>query len=208
MSSPQRRALIAEMCPRGGFIVDVGADHGHVAHAVGAVAVEKHPRRMGRSDVPWVVADGLSCFRGVDVAIIAGMGALTIAGILERGPAPAEAIVHAPDDPPTLRLLLDQLGWQIVNERLAPEARRFAEVLHIRHGRNEATGLPLELGPVLLDGPDPLLQPHLTHLRSWYRGLADATRGRDLEKHQWADERAHFVSEVMRRRGWMHASGT
>lgn len=197
-----RRDLIIAMCPRGGFIVDVGADHGHVAHALGAIAVEREPQRIGRPDVPWVVGDGLSCFRDVDTAVIAGMGALTIAGILERGPAPKRAIVHAPDDPPTLRQRLDALGWRIVDERLAPEARRFAEVLHIEPGSNNAEGLWLELGPVLLRGDDPNLRAHLTHLARWYAGIAHATDGRADEKHVWAAQRAAFVRERLGERGW------
>lgn len=199
-----RRELIAKMCPRGGFIVDVGADHGHVAHAVGAVGLEREPQRIGRPDVPWVVGDGLSCFVDVDTAIIAGMGALTIAGILERGPAPARAIVHAPDDPPTLRLELDRLGWQIVEERLAPEARRFAEVLHIVPGSNDAKGLWLELGPRLLLGDDPLLEPHLRHLGRWYAQIAKATRESAPDKFAWAEERRAFIAERMAERGWAH----
>jgi tRNA A22 N-methylase len=197
-----RRDLIIAMCPRDGFIVDVGADHGHVAHAVGAVALEREIQRIGRPDVPWVVGDGLSCFRDVDTAIIAGMGALTIAGILERGPTPRRAIVHAPDDPPTLRQRLDALGWRIIDERLAPEARRFAEVLHIEPGVNEATGLWLELGPVLLRSEDPHLRAHLRHLFNWYGGIATATAGKAQEKHTWAAERATFVSERLQERGW------
>lgn len=184
--------------------MDVGADHGHVAHAVGAVALEREPQRIGRRDVPWVVGDGLSCFRNVDTAIIAGMGALTIAGILERGPAPKQAIVHAPDDPPTLRLRLQELGWQIVDERLAPEAKRFAEVLRIEPGTNPETGLTLELGPRLLEGDDPYLRPHLEHLHRWYLGIATATAGRAPDKHAWSASRAAFVARQLAERGWIH----
>ncbi|MCO4746592.1 MAG: tRNA (adenine(22)-N(1))-methyltransferase TrmK, partial [Proteobacteria bacterium] len=163
---------------------------------------ERKPGRMGRSDVPWVVADGLSCFERVDTAIIAGMGAYTIAGILERGPAPARALVHAPDDPPTLRLLLPRLGWKIVDERLAPEARRYAEVLLIEPGEETHSGLELELGPVLLTGDDPLLRPHLEHLGRWYGDLARATEGRRADKHEWASARCAFVTKQLTRRGW------
>ena len=152
-----RRALLVSMCPDAELIIDVGADHGHVARAVGAIATERAPNRTGRSDVPWVVADGLRPFRHVPCAIIAGMGAETIAGILQAGPRPDVAVVHAQDDPPRLRRLLASDGWHIEAEGLAPEAGRFAEVLRIRPGTETATGLWLDFGPRLLEGGDPLL---------------------------------------------------
>ena len=98
-----RRDLLVRMTPPGDVVVDVGADHGHVAEALGAIATERMPNRAGRTDVPWVICDGLAAFRRVDVAVIAGMGARTIAGILTRGPTPEVAVLHAQDDPPFLR---------------------------------------------------------------------------------------------------------
>lgn len=197
-----RRRVIAALCPRGGVIVDVGADHGHVAAEVGAIATERHPRRVGRRDVPWVVADGLQPFGQVDVAIIAGMGARTIARILERGPRPSVVVLHAPDDPPVLRVWLASAGWRIDAEALAPEAGRHAEVVRAVPGREQAEGLWLELGPRLLEGDDPHLRAHLTHLRRWWSGLAVSTRARAPETHARFAARAAFVAERLEERGW------
>lgn len=205
-----RRDLIARLCRPlldvagpGAVVVDVGADHGHVAAALGAIATERHPRRIGRRDVPWVVADGLAPFRRVDVAVVAGMGAHTIAGILQRGPRPTiGAVLHAPDDPPVLRLWLAEHGWRIVAEGLAPEARRFAEVVVVRPGHEAATGLHLELGPRLLEGDDPLLADHLRQLHRWCAGLAAHTHGRDPVKHAHFRRRADFLADQLATRGW------
>ena len=195
-----RRELIARLTPRDrGLIIDVGADHGHVAHSVGAVATERMPNRRGRSDLRWVVADGLAPFRSVDVAVIAGMGAKTIAGILTRGPTPKVAVLHAPDDPPALRLWLASHGFRIMAEGLAPEARRFAEVIRVEPGVETATGLALELGPRLLEGGDPLLAEHLQQLSGWYTGIAQSTANRAPPKHTWAAERAAFCNSELAR---------
>lgn len=194
---PRRELLLRLLPDDPGFLVDVGADHGHVAHAAGAVATERMPNRSGRSDVPWVICDGLAAFRSVDTAIIAGMGADTIAGILTRGPRPSIAVLHAQDDPPRLRRWLAASGWRIDAEGLAPEAKRYAEVLRAVPGIEPATGLTLEFGPRLLSGDDPLLVPHLEQLLGWHRGIAEATAGRDPDKHQWARTRAEFLAATL-----------
>ncbi len=200
----ERRKVMAELCPRGGVVVDVGADHGHVARVVGGIATERMPERMRRrpqGDVPWVVADGLAPFRRVDVAVVGGMGAVTIAGILERGPRPAVAVLHAQDDPPRLRAWLAANGWRIEAERLAPEAGRFAEVLRVVPGEETARDLELEYGPRLLEGGDPWLVPHLEQLRGWLAGLVEATGAAAARKHADLARRLRFVEDALARHG-------
>ena len=192
-----RRELLIRMTPPGEVRVDVGADHGHVAHALGAIATERMPERTGRSDVPWVICDGLAAFRRVDVAIIAGMGARTIAGILDRGPRPTCAVLHATDDPPWLRRWLAKHGYRIEAEGLAPEAKRYAEVLRVVHGTETATGLTLDFGPHLVAGDVPHREAHFTQLRDWWGGIAAATRGRAPEKHRDATERVAFLERCL-----------
>lgn len=197
-----RRAAILGLCPRGGVMVDVGADHGHVAAALGAVATERQLRRIGRRDVPWVVADGLRPFRRVDLAVIAGMGARTIAGILEAGPRPAVAVLHAQDDPPVLRRWLAAHGWRIDAEALAPEAGRFAEVIRAVPGEEDAQGPWLDFGPRLLAGSDPYLRDHLLELWTWYDGLARSTADRAPERSARFRAQADFLRDRLADRGW------
>lgn len=188
------------LCPRapGWVVVDVGADHGHVAHALGAIAVERAPNRIGRRDVPWVVCDGLAAFRGVDVAVVAGMGARTIAGILARGPRPTRAaVVHAADDPQLLRITLAGQGWRIDAERLAREGRRIVEVMRIVPGDEPSRGLSLRFGPRLLADGDPLLAEHLAAEHRRCAAVADRTAGRDPERHAEYASRARFLAGVL-----------
>ncbi len=188
-----RRRLLASLVPEAEVVVDVGADHGHVAAWVGAIATERQPHRSGRGDVRWVIADGLKPFRRVDVAIVAGMGWRTIGRILEDGPRPSVAILHAQDDPPALRRWLASHGWRIDAEGLAPEAGRFAEVVRAVPGREAATGLVLELGPRLLDSADPHLRAHLEQLAGYWRSIAAKTATSAPGVHEEATERVAFL---------------
>jgi tRNA A22 N-methylase len=197
-----RRELLVAMCPPGRVRVDVGADHGYVARALGAFATERAPHRIaGRDPLPWIVADGLKPFRHVDVAIIAGMGANTIARILQAGPRPGAAVLHAQDDPVALRLWLADHGWRIEEERLAREAGRFAEVIRVIPGQETAAGYELCFGPALLRGEDPLLLEHLTELWQWHQGLASKTALSAPEKSLEFASRARFLEEQLRIRG-------
>ena len=194
---PRRKALVG-LVPPGGTIVDVGADHGYVAEAVGAIATEREPHRAGNARGNWVICDGLAAFSRVDTAIIAGMGVMTILGILERGPLPHTLVAHAQDDPPKLRQCLAQAGWRIDAEALAPEAGRYAEVLRAVRGDEPSSGLELEFGPRLRERGDPHLVPHLTDRVAYYTQLATQTRDRSMAKHQWAAERAAYLTVWLR----------
>ncbi|MBK9645636.1 MAG: tRNA (adenine(22)-N(1))-methyltransferase TrmK [Deltaproteobacteria bacterium] len=146
-------------------VVDVGCDHGHVAAALGAIGVERRRQRLPRrEDVTLVVADGLTPFRRVDLAVITGMGAETILSVLDAGPRPAVAVLHAPERAWALRQGLAARGYRIDAEGLAPEARGYAEVMRVSTGEETATGLGLAFGPKLLD--DPLLLEHVAHERA------------------------------------------
>ncbi len=193
-----RRALIVRMVPPSPRpVIDVGADHGHVAAALGAIATERMPVRRGKAPVRWVVADGLRPFREAPVAVIAGMGALTIARILTEGPRPQVAVLHAQDDPPRLRLWLAANGWRIDAEGLAPEARAYAEVIRAVPGREPSTGMALFHGPCLMSSHDPHLRPHLRHRIAHHRGIATATAGRAPSRHEQAMAHVDFLQEVL-----------
>lgn len=200
-----RRRLILSMIPTDRLVVDVGADHGYLAGALPrAIATERRPHLARAHGLRWVVADGLAPFRRVEVAVIAGMGAHTIAGILSRGPRPEVAVVHAPDDPVTLRILVARDGWRIDAEGLAPEAKRYAEVLRIVPGHEPATGLRLEHGPRLLEGDDPHLRPHLDREQRRYAHLAQASASDAARSADFA-RRAAFLASELARRGWAQA---
>jgi tRNA A22 N-methylase len=179
-------------------VVDVGCDHGHITRAVGAIGTERHPRRLpARRDLPLVVADGLTCFGHVGVAIIAGMGAEAIARILTLGPRPEVAVLHAPDRPAWLRSWCAGHGWRIDAEGLAPEAGRFAEVIRVVPGVEPHSGLALAFGPLL--PADPLADAHAAQLMGWWDGIATQVRGRSPTKLAEAEAWLAFLRDLRAR---------
>lgn len=196
-----RRAAIVRLVPAATLVVDVGADHGHTAAALGAVATERRPHRAAARALPWVIADGLTPFRHVPVAVIAGMGAGTIEAILTRGPRPDVLVAHAPDDPPRLRRWLAAHGWRIDAEALAPEANRFAEIVRAVPGVEAATDLTLDFGPRLLEGDDPHLEAHLRHHWRYWTDIAARTALAAPERSAEARRRADFLARHLANRG-------
>lgn len=192
-----RRDVLVRLARRGPEPrVDVGADHGWVARALGCVATERRPHRRALPDGVWVVADGLDAFGPLGTAVIAGMGWRTIARIIGRAPPVERYVLHAQDDPPALRRWLAANGFRIADEALAPEAKRYAEVVVAVPGEEAAHGPVLELGPVLLQGHDPLADAHFRQLHGYYADLCDRTVGH-------ADAHGRFVALRDHLAGWL-----
>jgi len=192
-----RREIILSLVPPGRSVVDVGCDHGHTARALGAIGTERRVHRLPRyrGGLRLVVADGLRCFRSVDVAVISGIGAFQIGRILSEGPRPALAVVHAPDRPVALRRWCADNGWRIDAERLAPEGRRFAEVMRIVPGEEPHTGLALDFGPHI--PRDPLAEAHAAQLLGWHRGVLQRVRDHDADKARQALEWCAFLERFL-----------
>ena len=108
-------------------------------------------------------------------------------------------MLHAQDNPPLLRKLVVELGYRIDAEGLAPEAKRFAEVLRVVPGEETATGLTLELGPRLLERGDPLLHAHFTQLLGFHEHIAQQTRDAAPDVHAAAQQTVDFL------RAWLDA---
>lgn len=197
MNGAARRDAIAALVPRGGVIVDVGADHGLVAAAVGAIATERMPHRKGPAGPPWVICDGLAPFRAVDTAVVAGMGALAITRILTLGPRPSVLVLHAQDDPPRLRRWLATHGWRLDAEVLAPEGPGYAEILRAVPGREPASGARLDVGPLLLDGRDPWREPHFRRQIAHYRRIAEGAAASAPDRARWAAERLALLEAAL-----------
>ncbi len=195
-----RRQAIVSLVPPGRRVIDVGCDHGHVARALGAIGTERRAQRLPRNrDIPLVVADGLACFRHVDVAVITGIGAWQIGRILSMGPRPEVAVLHAPDRPGHLRRWCAANGWCIDAERLAPEGGRYAEVIRVVPGREPHAGLLLAFGPMLSE--DPLVRAHAAQLSEWWRGILGKVELHDPGKAAEARAWLAFLTQYLHPRG-------
>ncbi len=176
-------ALLVSLVPPGGTVVDVGCDHGHVAHALRAVGVERAPRRLPARPGRYLVANGLAPFRAVDTAVIAGMGPATLLGIVDRGPQPRVLVAHCPDGMDRVRQGLADRGWRIDAEGLAREGDRISEVLRAVPGREPHTGHRLRFGPLL--ECDPLVEELAAHHLARWRQVAERAPAA-TEAHQRA----------------------
>lgn len=192
---PPRLEALRALIPPGHAVVDVGADHGILSRSIeNAVSTEVSPSQARAPGLTWVVAEGLRPFRAVECAVIAGMGAKTIAKILEEGPRPAILVLHAQDDPPALRAYLAGAGWRIEAESLAPEAGKYAELLRAVPGVESSSGLWLHFGPRLLTEGHPLLRAHLEITLARHRALLQAMQGRNPAREAIFEARVAFLS--------------
>jgi len=180
---PRRTAIIelVRVEPYSDPIIDVGCDHGYIASAVHAIGSERAPNRLPNArSGQYVVADGLLPYSHVGMAIITGLGAREIARILDNGPTPEQAVLHAPDRPHWLRAWLADHGYRITHERLAPEARGFAEVMRVCRGVEPTRGHPLWFGPQLRN--DPHVVAHVQKQLLRWRHIRQEVGESDLER--------------------------
>jgi len=171
-----RLGLILDMLPNGRCLGDVGTDHALVPAAavldglyMRAVASDIRPGPLERaagtvrrhdlaSRIALRLGAGLDPIvpGECDVIVIAGMGALMITGILERGASVACAAerillqpMHAQEK---LRPWLRANGYRLLDERLVQEGEKRYQVLAIRH-----PGAPGSFSPVPDDADMPPL---------------------------------------------------
>lgn len=201
------QAILSLLAPHAhGVVVDVGCDHGQLTNLLqdlvrreGRQAVvvgsERRLHRLPRvrsPEIKWMVADGMKGLSRVDACVIAGMGPHTILKILAAGPTPKTAVVHSPDRTDTLRRGLKEGGWRIVEESLAPENDRCAELIRIEPGVEDSTGHTLLFGPRLLEKGDPLLSEHAAWVhRHWSTVANSAPPG--SHGHTRASEWVRFI---------------
>ena len=202
-----RLGAIAAMVPRCECAADIGADHGFLgAHLlltgrcasvqfvdISADSLEKARRLIGKlrlSDrAEFLVGDGAAVLtRPVGAAVIAGMGAELITGIIGRGRetlGDAQLILAPNLDAPLVRGFLMENGYRITDEALIREGRRFYPVIAAQPGRAQYDDKQLLVGPILLKKrPDSLLAYAGHRMRVIERALPGAIQGGEC----WADD--------------------
>ena len=202
-----RLGAIAAMVPPCECAADIGADHGFLgAHLlltgrcasvqfadISADSLEKARWLIGKlrldERADFLVGDGAAALtRPVGAAVIAGMGAELITGIIGRGrEALGDAqLILAPNlDAPLVRKYLMENGYRITDEALIHEGRRFYPVIAALPGRALYDDKQLLVGPILLKKrPESLLAYAGHRMRVIERALPGAIRGGE----RWVDE--------------------
>ena len=200
----ERLSMLAALTPACRVAADIGADHGFL----GAWLLESRKcervqfldisepslkkasrliRAKGLSErAVFSVGDGAEALRETaDAVIIAGMGATTIEGILQRGQArlgDAMLVLQPNINVDSLRLCLTRLGYEITDEELARAGGRWYVGLAARRGHAEYTRRELLAGPILLKKHHPMLdgyvQFRLKVQRKAYAGAARSDEAR------------------------------
>ena len=197
-----RLSMIAEMVGRCNACADIGCDHGRL----GAFLLQHGwVERMVLADISdpsldkaralirllgleartrFLVCDGADALdTPVDVAVIAGMGGTTIAGIVERGRARlgnARLILQANVAQPELRARLSAVGYALTDERIVRDGRRLYVLMEAHPGKSEYDFREKLVGPVLLKERPALLRDLAAfYIRVARKALAGAEAGNE-----------------------------
>lgn len=154
---------MAALVPPGSRVADVGCDHGWLAAELArrgsfVVATDRKPRRVPEG-VPFRLGDGLSPLSSrdrIEVVVLAGLGARSIARILGASPLAVPRLVLQPQtEAPLLRRWLVEHGRRIVDEDLVRDGGRTYVVVAAEEGdaSDDLDFEGLEPGDVLAAGP-------------------------------------------------------
>jgi len=206
-----RLSAIAGLVPPCVSAADIGADHGYLgAHLllvgrcdfvrfvdISPESLEKARRLIGKlrltGRAEFLVGDGAEALtEPVDAAVMAGLGAETVCGIIERGRArlgQAQLILSPNLDAPMVRRFLMNSGYEIADEALVHVGRRFYPVISARPGAARYDRLELLAGPVLLKKrPESLLAYAEHRTRVIEKALPGALRGGEPWAEGMAEE--------------------
>lgn len=175
-----RLALLLDMV-QGQTIADIGCDHGLLSEAMvlsgyrvigtdlSGPSLEKARQRLkGFHGFEARLGDGFDPLLPgeVDCAIMAGMGATTICGILMRGDSKAKGpllLMQPMSDVSELRQYLRENGFGIVQEKMVRENRRYYPVIAAQYAQGllDYPDWMMECGPLLMEQRHPLMQDYL-----------------------------------------------
>lgn len=205
-----RLFAISESVPQGAVLADVGTDHGYIPIYLclnnkieSALAMDLRPGPLKRAEENIVrygledkiktrLSDGLSELSEgeADTAVIAGMGGLLIAEILEAAPFELSCYVLQPMTAAAeLRQYLEEKGYQICHEVLAKEEEKIYTVMTVRRGTMKVSDpVYYQVGECLMKNRDPLVPALIDNLLHKYstarNGLLKSDREDTKEKEK------------------------
>ncbi len=169
----ERLSMLYDMVPSCAAAADIGADHGFLGARllesgkcervefldISEPSLKKAWRLIRRCNLmeraDFTVGDGAAALKNpADAIIIAGMGAPTISGIIERGLSRLEharLIVQPNIGVNLLRADLARMGFVICDEMIVRMGGRFYIAMAAERGQATYTEKELLAGPVLLE---------------------------------------------------------
>lgn len=205
-----RLLAISQSVPEGASVADVGTDHGYIPIYLSlknkitkALAMDLRPGPLCRAEenikkyhledrITTRLSNGLlELSEGeADTAVIAGMGGLLIAEILEAKKFPLSCYILQPMTATAeLRQYLADHGYTICNEVLAKEEDKIYTVMTVRHGKMKISDpVYYQVGKSLIQNRDPLVLDLIESLLAKYttaqRGLLRSDRKETKEKEK------------------------
>ncbi|MBE7010165.1 MAG: SAM-dependent methyltransferase [Ruminococcaceae bacterium] len=203
-----RLLAIADSVPQSVSLADIGTDHAYIpiylcqkGRVDRALAMDVRPGPLSRAEqnilryhldtrIKTRLSDGLSalCEGEVDTVVIAGMGGLLIAELLDKAPVVAQTYILQPMTAVAeLRLWLAENGFCIQDERLAREGEKLYTILVVTHGVMKVPeSAYLHVGEKLMEKRDPLtpylVEKLLVKYRATKAGLMRAEKAETGEK--------------------------
>lgn len=216
-----RLSAIAKLVPPCECAADIGADHGYLGAYlllagrcdfvrfvdISEESLAKARRLVAKLHLQdraeFLVGDGAEPLTvPVGAAVMAGLGAEVIRGILERGRAKlsqARLILSPNLDAPMVRRFLMENGYRILDEALVQQGQRFYPVISAGPGAAEYDRLEILAGPVLLEKRPESLQNYAEHrIRVIEKALPGARKGGE----SWADDLAEELNFWREVRSW------
>lgn len=226
MNLSPRLQVIADYVPKDSIVADIGTDHGYIpvyliskkiSDRVIATDINLGPLKnamhyiekkgYSKEKIETRLGNGLSCLRPheVDTVIIAGMGGLLIAEILESSKNIAKTISKFILQPMVaseeLRRYLYNNDFKIIDEKLAKEGNKIYEIILAEYGKDEITDeIYFDIGRKLIENKDKHLKDFLeTKIRKTERILDSLTNNRTGdEKYIYFKDKLRQYKEVLK----------
>ena len=219
MELSKRLQGVVDMVTPGWAVADIGCDHAYIsiyliknkiATKVIAMDVNLGPLNIAKKNIAESgyghkievrQSDGLKSLakKEVETIVIAGMGGALICRILKEGieqvMAVKELILQAQSDLPMVRKLLQDINYQIIEEKMLIDDKKYYLVIKARNAKNELTRDHKEdkevyyaYGKYLLEKQDHVLHQYLKWRKKVTSQIIDK-----LKKEETANTRKRLI---------------
>lgn len=171
MKLSTRLQTVYDMVPSG-IAYDVGSDHGKLIislvqnekikygyggeNKIGPYTrlKEEIDKSICKDKLSALLNDGITNLpEEVDILLLCGMGGYLINEILNKNKQHLSHVKHiiidAHNATKEVRLCLDELNYQLIDEKIVLENKVYYEIMHFTNGKRVLDDLDLEFGPIL-----------------------------------------------------------
>ena len=207
MKLSSRLQAIADFVPQNSIVGDIGTDHGYIpAYLIEkgiskkVIAVDTSQNSLEKA-IDFIklrnldkyidirLGDGLEVIKPfeIDTVIIAGMGGLLIRDILDKDWDKRDSITHFILQPniasEALRKYLYDNNFEIIDEKLVMEDRKFYEIIYAKKGKDHIEDkIYYEIGEKLIVNGDPLLKDFINHKIKTINSILEELEYKTTEK--------------------------